>query len=164
MIISHAPEGYICPFCKIAQRKENKNLLSTVNDIIYQDEVFTALVSSHQWPNNLGNVLVFPNEHYENIYDLPAELGNNLQSIIKGVALAMKQTWGCDGLSTRQHNEPAGGQDVWHYHVHVTPRYIGDEFYSNYSMNRALLSPEKRAELAHQLRRWLMVSDWKETE
>ena len=33
-------------------------------------------------------------------------------------------------MSTRQHNEPAGYQDVWHYHVHVFPRYAGDELYA----------------------------------
>jgi len=37
---------------------------------------------------------------------------------------------GCDGVSTRQHNEPAGNQDTWHYHVHVFPRYIDDGLYA----------------------------------
>lgn len=38
----------------------------------------------------------------------------------------MKAAYGCDGVSTRQHNEPAGDQDVWHYHLHVVPRWHGD--------------------------------------
>ncbi|MEV0649771.1 HIT domain-containing protein [Phytomonospora sp. NPDC050363] len=38
----------------------------------------------------------------------------------------MRATYGCDGVSTRRHNEPAGNQDVWHLHVHVFPRYAGD--------------------------------------
>jgi histidine triad (HIT) family protein len=87
-------------------------------------------VSSHQWPNNHGNVLVIPNEHFENIYDLPAGYAADLHRVTRQVALAMKATYSCDGVSTRQHNEPAGNQDVWHYHLHVTPRYEGDQFYS----------------------------------
>ena len=41
----------------------------------------------------------------------------------------MKGVLSCDGVSTRQHNEPAGNQDVWHFHQHVFPRYKGDELY-----------------------------------
>jgi histidine triad (HIT) family protein len=45
------------------------------------------------------------------------------------MAIAIRSTYGCDGTSTRQHNEPAGYQDVWHYHVHVFPRYHDDLLY-----------------------------------
>jgi diadenosine tetraphosphate (Ap4A) HIT family hydrolase len=41
----------------------------------------------------------------------------------------MKDAYRCDGVSTRQHNEPAGDQDVWHLHVHVLPRHQGDQLY-----------------------------------
>jgi histidine triad (HIT) family protein len=41
----------------------------------------------------------------------------------------MKTAYSCDGISTRQHNEPAGSQDVWHYHLHVIPRYKDDQYY-----------------------------------
>lgn len=46
------------------------------------------------------------------------------------IAIAIRQTYGCQGVSTRQHNEPAGNQDAWHYHVHVFPRY-DDELYAS---------------------------------
>lgn len=42
---------------------------------------------------------------------------------------AMKNTYGCNGVSPRQHNEPAGNQDVLHYHLHVYPRYENDNLY-----------------------------------
>jgi diadenosine tetraphosphate (Ap4A) HIT family hydrolase len=48
--------------------------------------------------------------------------------LVKAVSLAMKTVYACDGGSTRQHTEPAGNQDVWHYHVPVTPRYRDDRF------------------------------------
>jgi diadenosine tetraphosphate (Ap4A) HIT family hydrolase len=43
-------------------------------------------------------------------------------------------------------------QDVWHYHVHVTPRYTGDEFYNHFTGGRALMPVEERAKHARKLR------------
>ncbi|MBV9952939.1 MAG: HIT domain-containing protein [Acidimicrobiia bacterium] len=59
--------------------------------------------------------------------DLPPALGTSVQHAIRSAAIAMKAAYGCEGVSIRQHNEPAGEQDVWHYHVHVLPRWLGDE-------------------------------------
>ncbi len=146
---NHAPQNYVCPFCSLVQGIENEGTLSRPEDIIYQDEAVIAIVSSHQWPNNLGNVLVIPRDHHENIYDLPQELAARVQGVVKIVALALKEVYRCDGVSTRQHNEPAGNQDVWHYHVHVTPRYHGDDFYRT---RREFMSPEARFEHAARLR------------
>jgi histidine triad (HIT) family protein len=67
----------------------------------------------------------------------------------------MKAVWACDGVSVRQHNEPVGNQDVWHYHLHVTPRYAGDDFYANYVGRWALMPPEERARYARELRAYL---------
>jgi diadenosine tetraphosphate (Ap4A) HIT family hydrolase len=56
---------------------------------------------------------------------------------------------GADGTSTRQHNEPAGNQDVWHYHEHVFPRYDGDELYRR---QRARVDTVRRADQAARVR------------
>ncbi|WP_342215965.1 HIT family protein [Nocardia brasiliensis] len=50
-----------------------------------------------------------------------------VHDVVREIAVAMRATHRCDGVSTRQHNEPAGGQDVWHYHGHLFPRYHGDD-------------------------------------
>lgn len=55
----------------------------------------------------------------------------------------------CDGVSSRQHNEPCGNQDVWHYHLHVFPRYKDDNLYLT---NRELSKPEERIEYADRLK------------
>jgi len=68
------------------------------------------------------------------MYALPASYAHRIQDIAKEVALAFKKVYKCDGVSTRQHNEPAGGQDVWHYHLHVFPRYENDNLYQNLSL------------------------------
>jgi histidine triad (HIT) family protein len=150
---NHAPENYICPFCLLVQGIENEHLSSVQTDIIYHNKWVTAIIGSHQWPNNAGNVIIIPNEHYENIYDLPVYYTPKIHAVAKAVALAMKLAFVCDGVSTRQHNEPAGNQDVWHYHLHVTPRYENDEFYST---RRQFMPVDERAKYAQKLREYLV--------
>ena len=72
-----------------------------------------------------------PNEHIENLYDMPAPVGHAMFDLLQLTAIALKETYRCDGTSIRQHNEPAGNQDVWHFHIHVFPRYAGDDLYLN---------------------------------
>jgi histidine triad (HIT) family protein len=99
------------------------------NDIVYHDEWVTAFISLHWRVNNPGHVLVVPNTHFENVYELPDAFGEPLLRAVRRVALAMKQSYGCAGVSTAQNNEPHGNQDVWHYHTHVFPRFAGDDMY-----------------------------------
>lgn len=126
---NHAPKDYICPFCLLVSDVENQHVYSRQEDIIYKDNYITSFVASHWWPNNEGHVLIIPNQHIENIYTLPVELSNRIHALEIEVAKALKKVYECDGVSSRQHNEPAGTQDVWHYHLHVYPRYSGDDFY-----------------------------------
>jgi histidine triad (HIT) family protein len=129
---NHAPDGYDCPFCRLACGDDTP--LSSQDDLVYRDRQVIALVSIDWWPNNPGDVLVVPVEHFENVYDLPPSLGTPLQSVIRNVALAMKDAYGCTGVTVRQNNEPDGSQDVWHHHTksfHATrgrPAKVSDSF------------------------------------
>jgi histidine triad (HIT) family protein len=147
---SHAPPGYDCPFCRLARGEAT--VLSSQQDVVYRDEHVTAFVSLHWRPKNPGHVLVVPNTHYENVYVVPAELGGPIQNAIRRVALAMKDAYRCDGVSTVQHNEPAGNQDVWHYHVHVFPRYAHDNLYQS---PRRLTTAEERVPYVALMRNYL---------
>ncbi|MDY7099741.1 MAG: HIT family protein [Actinomycetota bacterium] len=118
----HAPPGYRCPFC----RNANEGTADHTLEIVHRDDDVFAKVNPRWRPSNPGAVLVVPVAHHESIYDLPPELGTAIQRAARAAALAMKAAYGCDGISTRQHNEPAGDQDVWHYHLHVIPRWHGD--------------------------------------
>lgn len=151
-VISHAPPGYDCPFCRIASGRFDGPVASSAADLVYAGPRVTAIVASHQWPRSIGNVLVLPNRHVENLYALPDALGAEVQRLVRRVAVALKQVYGCDGVSTRQHNEPAGNQDVWHYHVHVTPRYQGDDLYRGLTTDRFLMPAAERARHAEALR------------
>ncbi len=149
---NHEPEGYDCPFRRLVRGLDTK--VSGQDDVVYRDDQVTAFMSVGWWPNNPGHVLVVPNEHHENIYDLPPELGTPIQRVAREIALAFKETYECAGVSMRQHSEPAGNQDVWYYHLHILPRYQSDDLY-NQQWRRS--TPEERRPYADKLRGFLVA-------
>jgi histidine triad (HIT) family protein len=128
---SHEPENYTCPLCQIA-RGETTEKGSAEADVFFRDDTLTAFIAGKWWRSNPGHAIIIPNEHIENLYDMPEEIGHRIADLSKKVAIALKETYGCEGTSTRQHNEPAGNQDVWHYHLHIFPRNTGDNLYLNH--------------------------------
>lgn len=148
---NHEPNNYICPFCLVVQGVENEHVLTNQCDIVYKDKYVTAFIGAGWWKNNKGHVIVIPNDHYENIYDLPDEVSARIHKVEKQVAIAFKKVYKCDGVSSRQHNEPCGDQDVWHYHLHVFPRYKGDNLYLT---KRELSESEDRIAYAEKLRKY----------
>lgn len=154
MAFNHQPPGYRCPICRIAAGEDLEGSYTQQADVVYRDSTVTAFVALAWWPANAGHVLVVPNEHFENVYDIPDEVLAAVQIAGKRIALALKAAYGCEGTSFRQHNEPAGYQDVWHYHLHVFPRYPGDDLYLR-TMERRFTTPEERAPYAEKLRDYL---------
>lgn len=127
---TNEPAGYLCPFCLLAEGIDDERVKSRQSDIVFRDNDVIAFMCATQWPNNHGHVLIVPARHYENIFDLPVEIATRIHEVAREIALTMKEVYGCPGISTRQHNEPAGNQEVWHYHLHVFPRYHNDNLYS----------------------------------
>jgi histidine triad (HIT) family protein len=110
------------------------------------------------WPNNRGGLLVVPVDHHENVFDLPPDLGMPIQWAVRQASMALKSAFGCDGVSTRQHNQPAGNQDVWHHHTHVFPRWFGDRLYD---LQGELVPLEEVFEVAAVLREhWPSYEPW----
>lgn len=142
---NHAPKDYICPICVALSGKENDQTLIVQNDIFYNDGLITAFIGGRAWPNNPWGVVIVPNKHIENLYDISDKLVSKIHVFAKKVAIAVKELFPCDGTSVRQHNEPAGNQDAWHFHVHVMPRYINDKLY---------LLDDKRRWTSHQERKF----------
>jgi histidine triad (HIT) family protein len=122
--ISHEPPGYECPFCLLAAGGETR--LSQQRHIVARTPDTLTVVNPRFWPNNPGSLIVVPVGHHENLYVLPDEVGAAVHRAVREAACALRLAYECEGTSTRQHNEPAGYQDVWHYHVHVFPRYPDD--------------------------------------
>jgi histidine triad (HIT) family protein len=143
----HEPPGYECPFCAVVRGDENPPWTYAA-DVVHRDE----WINRRWWANNPGAVVLVPNRHVENIYELDRELAGDVHEATRRIALAMKDAYGCDGVSTRQHNEPGGDQEVWHYHPHVFPRWHGDDLYGS---PHRLTTAEERAPYAERLRRSL---------
>lgn len=127
--ITHAPADYRCPFCALLRGEDLGPLDSTPDDIVFRRDGVAVFVASTWWPNNPGHVLVIPERHIEHLYAMPPDLGGPMQEATRLAALAMKLAYGCDGITTRQSNEPAGNQSVWHFHTHVYPRYDDDQIF-----------------------------------
>ena len=125
---SHQREGYVCPLCQIA-RGVPTSMGSQEDSVLYRDLFIVVFVAGKWWRCAPGHVIIMPRNHIENIYDMPNDMGHRIFDYSKVVALALKKGYKCEGVSVRQHNEPAGNQDVWHYHLHVHPRYHGDNLY-----------------------------------
>ncbi len=101
-----------CPFCKIASGKAQAS-------IVYEDATILAFMDLN--PANIGHTLVVPREHYENIYEVPEKLLAELAAVVKRVCVAVKKTFGADGIKVIQLNGRAAGQVVMHLHIHVIP-------------------------------------------
>jgi histidine triad (HIT) family protein len=90
---------------------------------IYEDEHTLALMDI--MPRADGHVLVIPKAAARNILDITTEDLARLAVGVQKIARAVKAGMGADGLTIQQFNESAGGQVVFHIHVHVLPRWTG---------------------------------------
>lgn len=138
----HALADYACPFCRVAAGGERQAE-------VFNDGVVIGVMGLHQPASHAGTVLVLPAQHFENTYDLPDELAGRLMVTSARIARALKAALGCEGVTLRQNNEPAGGQDVWHWHMHVIPRMAGDHYFQ---APLALMPMAERAQLAARIR------------
>lgn len=152
-MFNHEPPDYVCPFCRLLAGVESD--YNKKQDIVYQNEHATAIIAPKWWVNNAGHVLVVPNKHYENIYTIPDDALAEVYKVVKKLAIAIRSTYDCEGTSTRQHNEPAGHQDVWHLHVHVYPRYTDDKLYQNHD-KAGFVDSGERLPYADKLRSFLV--------
>lgn len=148
---NHEPKDYICPLCLAVKGIENEKVQTRQADIFYKDDKVMAFIASSWWPNNPGHVIIIPLTHTENLYDLSEQDLHNTAELSKKVAIALKEVYQCPGVTIRQHNEPEGGQDVWHYHVHVIPRYKDDKLYELVN-ERRLTDPPERIPYAKKLK------------
>jgi histidine triad (HIT) family protein len=97
-----------------------------------------------------GHTLVVPHRHVRDLYTLPEELAGAVLSAASRVARAAKRAFAADGITLRQHNEAAGGQEVFHFHLHVVPRFRGDV--ERFNAAPKLIRFEEQRDVAERLR------------
>ena len=95
---------------------------------VYEDERFFAFLDIQ--PCNKGHVLVIPKMHFRNIFDMDAESFSALARVVHTIALATKEATGADGINIVMNNEVAAGQEIFHAHVHIIPRFVDDKVFA----------------------------------
>lgn len=125
-----------CIFCKIAKGE-------IPSATLYEDEEFRVILDLG--PANKGHALVLPKAHYENLYDLPDEMAAHAMILAKKIATKMKGILNCDGYNLVQNNGEAAGQTVFHFHMHLIPRYTDD--HAGITWTPGTLTSEDRDEI-----------------
>lgn len=106
-----------CIFCKIA----NGEIPSTT---LYEDENFRVILDLG--PATRGHALLLPKNHFANLFELDDETAQKAILVAKKMAGKMKDALGADGFNLVQNNGEAAGQTVFHFHMHLIPRYEND--------------------------------------
>ncbi|MBQ2745579.1 MAG: HIT family protein [Lachnospiraceae bacterium] len=106
-----------CIFCKIA----NGEIPSYT---VYEDDDFKVIFDIS--PASKGHALVIPKEHYKNLFELDESIASKALVIAKKVATELSTELDCDGFNLLQNNEEIAGQTVFHFHIHLIPRYKND--------------------------------------
>jgi len=106
-----------CIFCKIA----NGDIPSKT---LYEDDEFRVILDLG--PATKGHALILPKDHFANLYELPDETAAKVMQLAKKMATQMTEKLGCDGFNLVQNNGETAGQTVFHFHLHLIPRYEND--------------------------------------
>lgn len=106
-----------CIFCKIASGEIPSKTL-------YEDEIFRVILDLG--PATKGHALIIPKEHYKDLYELPEETAGEVMKLAKKMVSRMTERLGCGGFNLVQNNGDLAGQTVYHFHMHMIPRYQAD--------------------------------------
>lgn len=106
-----------CIFCKIANGEIPSKTL-------YEDEKFRVILDLG--PATKGHALILPKEHYANLYELPEEEAGEVMKLAKKMVIKITDKLGCEGFNLVQNNGDLAGQTVFHFHLHMIPRYQAD--------------------------------------
>lgn len=109
-----------CIFCKIVRKEAPASIL-------YEDAKSLAFMDIH--PVSEGHTLIIPKQHYVDIFDVPEETLAAVHMLAKKIAVAVKEAIKADGISIVQQSGKAAGQDIFHLHAHVIPRFQGVKMY-----------------------------------
>jgi len=105
-------------FCKIVKKQLPAS-------IVYEDQAVIAFLDIR--PLTMGHTLVIPKTHYVDILDIPEETLTQVHLVTKKVSIPIKEATRADGISIIQQNGRAAGQDIFHLHIHVVPRFEGQK-------------------------------------
>ena len=91
---------------------------------LYEDDDFRVILDLG--PASKGHALILPKNHYRNLYDIDDEVASKAILLAKKMITKLTDVLNCDGYNIVQNNEEAAGQTVFHFHMHMIPRYKND--------------------------------------
>ena len=106
-----------CIFCKLANGDIPTNS-------ICEDDDFKVILDAS--PATKGHALILPKQHYANIFEIEDETLAKAAKLAKKIMTHEKDVLGCEGYNLVQNNGEVAGQTVFHFHMHLIPRYNGD--------------------------------------
>lgn len=107
-----------CIFCKIIAGE-------IPSSTIYEDKDFKVIMDIS--PASKGHAIIVAKKHVANLFDIDDEVAENALKIARKIGKAMKEELGCIGLNLLQNNGEAAGQTIFHFHIHLIPRYENDQ-------------------------------------
>lgn len=114
-----------CIFCDIVNKKAKQS-----EAIVYQDKFITAFMD-HIQPHK-GHVLIIPNKHYENIYELDEKVAGKIFKKAIHISEAIKKTFKSTDINIYECNGSNAEQSVFHFHLHIFPRKKNDGLFKIY--------------------------------
>ena len=117
-----------CIFCKIAAGE-------IPSETVYEDEQFRAILDLG--PASAGHTLILPKAHFKDVTEISDEYAANVLKVAAKLGKAMKKGLGCEGFNLVQNNGEAAGQTVFHFHMHIIPRYKNDTVNVTWKQNEA---------------------------
>lgn len=106
-----------CWACRIVAGERCGHVVMAISDVV---------VAINPFASAPGHTLVMPRRHIENIYELPDELAAPILGTAAVVARGARSAFDADGITLRQNNGAASDQHLFHFHLHVIPRFVGD--------------------------------------
>lgn len=132
-----------CIFCKII----NGEIPAAK---VFENEHVLAFLDIGQVTK--GHTLVIPKDHQANLFELEAFTAERLFEVVPQLARAIKQAFNPIGLNLLNNNGEAAGQSVFHFHLHLIPRYgEGDGFGAVWKTHESDYTNEERLEVAKQI-------------
>jgi histidine triad (HIT) family protein len=106
-----------CIFCKIVVGE-------IPAEVVDEDDHTVSFMDINPWTR--GHALVIPRSHSRNLLEIDEEDLAHVLTAAKRLAVRMRERLGCDGINLLNSSETAAWQTVFHFHVHVIPRYVDD--------------------------------------
>ncbi len=130
-----------CIFCKIAGGE-------IPSSTVYEDEDFRVILDLG--PASKGHALILPKQHYKDLCELDEAVAAKVMPLAAKIGKAMKKSLGCAGFNVVQNNGTEAGQTVFHFHVHIIPRYEGGPSMVTWDPGKA--EPEELAKISATIR------------